>query len=189
MTTPQIEELKNLVEQKYGKTLGTTTDFEEFSLYLKKKMDATLSASTLKRLYGYVNDTHKPRGVTLDLLAQYLGYKNFTDFTSWLKNCTKFNSSFFMANQLISNELEVGAEVNIGWSPNRTLRLRYQGESKYEIIAAENSKLIVGDQFVTGCFIKEQPLYLPYIERDGVRTPPFVAGRNGGLSVINVIKK
>ena len=39
MTTPEIEELKQLVKQKYGKTLATTTDFEEFSLYLKKKED------------------------------------------------------------------------------------------------------------------------------------------------------
>ena len=31
MNTPEIEELKSLVEQKYGKLLATTTDFEEFS--------------------------------------------------------------------------------------------------------------------------------------------------------------
>ena len=34
MTTPEIEELKSLVKQKYGKILATTTDFEVFSLYL-----------------------------------------------------------------------------------------------------------------------------------------------------------
>ena len=37
MTTPKIEELKSLIEQKYGKMLCTTTDFEEFSIYLKQK--------------------------------------------------------------------------------------------------------------------------------------------------------
>lgn len=37
MTTPEIEELKSLIEQKYGKMLCTTTDFEEFSIYLKQK--------------------------------------------------------------------------------------------------------------------------------------------------------
>ncbi len=66
MTTPEIEELKQLVKQKYGKTLATTTDFEEFSLYLKKKEDKNVSSSTLKRLYGYVSDEHKPRLTTLD---------------------------------------------------------------------------------------------------------------------------
>ena len=57
----------------------------------------------------------------------------------------------------------------------------------WTIKAAKNSKLQVGDRFVTGCFIKEQPLYLPYIERNGERTASFVAGRNGGLTLINTI--
>ena len=35
MTTPEIEELKSLVEQEYGKILATTTDFEEFSFFLR----------------------------------------------------------------------------------------------------------------------------------------------------------
>ena len=76
-----------------------------------------------------------------------------------------------------------------GWSPNRILRLRYLGESTYEILASENSKLEAGDHFVTGCFIKEQPLYLPYIERNGERTASFVAGRNGGLTLISIISQ
>ena len=37
MSTPEIEELKHIVEQHYGKRLITTTDFEEFSLHLQKK--------------------------------------------------------------------------------------------------------------------------------------------------------
>lgn len=189
MTTPEIEELKSLVEQKYGKILGTTTDFEEFSLYLEKKTGKRVSASTLKRLYGYVNDDHKPRIVTLDILAQYIGHKNYMEFMQWLKTSTKYNSSFFKANQLVSSDLQEGEEIVIGWSPNRILQLRYLGNSTYEIEAAENSKLQVGDKFVTGCFIKEQPLYLPYIERDGERTPSFVAGRNGGLTLIRMMKK
>ena len=53
----------------------------------------------------------------------------------------------------------------------------------------ENSKLEAGDHFVTGCFIKEQPLYLPYIERNGERTASFVAGRNGGLTLISIISQ
>lgn len=189
MNTPEIEELKSLVERKYGKVLGTTTDFDEFSFYLKKKTGKTVSSSTLKRLYGYVSDEHKPRTVTLDVLSQYTGHKSFHDFTLWLKKTTKLNSSFFMSTQLISSELEVGAEVVIGWSPNRLLQLRYLGESTYQVISSENSKMKVGDKFVTGCFIKEQPLFLPFIEREGERTPSFVAGRNGGLTIINVLQK
>ena len=189
MTTPQIEELKSLIIQKYGKMLSTTTDFEEFSIILQKNTGKNVSASTLKRLYGYVNDDHRPRVATLDILSQYIEHSNFSAFCKWLKNCTKFNSSFFMAQQLVSSSLRKGAEVTIGWSPNRVLNLRYLGESLYEVTSAENSKLKAGDKFVTGCFIKEQPLYLPYIERDGERTASFVAGRNGGITLIKVTKE
>lgn len=187
MNTPEIEELKLLIEQKYGKTLGTTTDFEEFSVHLSHDTGQNVSASTLKRLWGYVNDSHKPRMFTLDILAQYLGHANYYAFVSWLKTSTRYNSSFFNAKQPISNELDAGTEVEIGWSPNRLVRLRYVGESRYEVVLSQNSKLVPGDSFVTGCFIKEQPLYLPYIERPAGRTAPFVAGRNGGLTIINVI--
>lgn len=189
MNTPEIEELKLLIEQKYGKTLGTTTDFEEFSVHLSHDTGQNVSASTLKRLWGYVNDSHKPRMFTLDILAQYLGHANYYAFVSWLKTSTRYNSSFFNAKQLISNELDAGTEVEIGWSPNRLVRLCYLGESRYEVESSHNSKLVDGDIFVTGCFIKGQPLYLPYIDRIGNRTAPFVAGRNGGLTIINVISK
>lgn len=133
MTTPEIEELKSLVEQKYGKILATTTDFEEFSLYLEKKASGTISPSTLKRLYGYVSDNHKPRMVTLDILSQYIGHRNYMEFTHWLKTSTKYNSSFFKAKQLVSSDLQEGSLVSIGWSPNRLLQLRYLGDSTYEI--------------------------------------------------------
>lgn len=182
----EIEELKQLIERKFGRVLITTTDFNEFSLALTKKTTSTLSPSTLKRIWGYVNDRHKPRTFTLDILSQYIGHADFHNFKAWLKTSTKYNSSFFSALQLVSNELPEGSCVEIGWRPNRLIGLRYLGGSLYEVTGSANSKLRQGDRFITGCFIKGQPLYLPYIERDGERTPPFVAGRNGGLTTIQI---
>ena len=110
MTTPEIEELKSLVEQKYGKILATTTDFEEFSLYLEKKASGTISPSTLKRLYGYVSDNHKPRMVTLDILSQAeiskakprktANRNSIIFFFILLLSCTEFRHIFI----IISND-------------------------------------------------------------------------------------
>ena len=177
MNTPEIEELKRLVEEHYGKRLTTTTDFEEFSVILRLRHDISVSPSTLKRLYGYVSDSHKPRMLTLDSLSAYIGHKDYSSFLLWLKNGTHYNSSFFDAGQLVSSDLEQGDIVEIGWAPNRLLRLEYLGESTYHVLEAQNSKVEADDRFITGCFIKGQPLFLPFIERNGERTPPFVAGR------------
>lgn len=40
MKSPEIEELKRLVKEKYEDTLATSTDFEVFSLMLKNKYNA-----------------------------------------------------------------------------------------------------------------------------------------------------
>lgn len=47
MNTPEIEELKRLVEEHYGKHLTTTTDFEEFSVILRLRHEIFVSPSTL----------------------------------------------------------------------------------------------------------------------------------------------
>ena len=185
---PEIVELLLLVEKKYSKPLRMTTDFDEFSFYLQKNSFGVISTSTLKRLWGYVNDVHKPRVQTLDLLSRYIGFDFFTTFCSYLKSSSAFNSSFFSAYQVMAKELVPGAEVEIGWSPNRYVRLLYRGNAVFEVQEAKQSKLQKGDCFETATFIKGQPLFLPYILRDGVRTSPFIAGRNGGLTLLNCIE-
>lgn len=188
MNAPEINELMRLVEQKYGKSLHTSTDFEEFSLMIGMKGYGQISASTLKRLWAYVNDTRTPRMATLNILSGYVGHKSFDLFVEWLKQSTAYNSSFFSATHIAASDIEADTRIEIGWSPNRTVGLRYLGSSEFEVTYSENSKLAAGDRFFTGCFIKSQPLYLPYVLRNGVKTPAFIAGRNGGLSNIKIIK-
>lgn len=184
---PEIAELLSLVEKKYAKPLQTTTDFEEFSVYLKRTFGCEVSASTLKRMWGYVNDSHTPRTHTLDALAHYIGHEHFEAFCKWLKTSTAYNSSFFTARQVVAQELAPGAEVEIGWSPNRYLRLCYQGDAQFQVVEARQSKLIEGDSFKAASFLMGQPLSLPYVLRNGERTSPFIAGRNGGLTLLNCL--
>lgn len=182
---PEIVELLSIVEKKYKKNLQTTTDFEEFSYHLKTVLGEHISTSTLKRLWGYVNDKHTPRQNTLDILARYINQSNFNDFCYWLKSSDTYNSSFFSAKQILTKDLMPGEEIEIGWSPNRYLRLQYTGNGLFLITQALQSKLQKGDIFEVSAFLLGQPLSLPYIIRDGQRTSPFIAGRNGGLTLIN----
>ncbi len=184
---PEINELLLSIEEKYQKSLLTTTDFDEFSLFLKTKNDLNISTSTLKRLWGYVNDKHKPRVQTLDLLSGYLGFRHFADFCRHLKTSNLYNSSFFSATQIQAQNLTAGHELEIGWAPNRYIKLLYKGEMIFEVIEARNSKLMTGDRFKTITFLAGQPLSLSYIQRGEKRTPPFIGGRNGGLTLLKCL--
>ncbi len=181
---PEINELLLSVEKKYEKSLLTTTDFDEFSLHLKTRNNLNVSTSTLKRLWGYVNDQHKPRVQTLDQFSNYLGFRHFADFCRHLKTSNEYNSSFFSATQIQAQSLAVGSILEIGWAPNRYIKLLYQGDKMFEVIEARNSKLITGDRFETITFLAGQPLSLSYIQRGDRRTPPFIGGRNGGLTLL-----
>lgn len=181
----EIVELLELVERKYGSTLKTSTDFEELSLTLGRSMNINISASTLKRLWGYVGDTHVPREHTLDILADYAGYQSFKKFCMWLKKSSRYNSSFFGADHLYSEDLDVGQLLETGWSPNRYIKLRYRGNCEFVVEEARESKLLKGDTFMANAFFVGYPLFLPYVLRDDKKTAPFIAGRNGGLTFLN----
>lgn len=184
---PEVVELLTLVQEKYQKPLRTTTDYEEFTLHLAKHSDIDVSPSTLKRLWGYVNDRHSPRKHTLDKLSQYLGYIHFDDFCQWLRKSSHYNSSFFSTKCVDASTLSLGGYVQIGWAPNRLLMLKYQGHNEFEVVEAQASKLLVGDHFSAPFIYKNFPLYLPWIDRKGQRLSPFIAGRNGGITIVNVI--
>ena len=52
--------------------------------------------------------------------------------------------------------------------------------------ASENSKLLPGDRFELSHLMKGYPLFIPRILRAGEYTPAYVAGNDGGLTLLRV---
>ncbi len=55
---PELNYLLAEVEKRYGRRLSTSADFEALSVVVEHESGELISASTLKRLWGYV--TLKP---------------------------------------------------------------------------------------------------------------------------------
>ena len=71
-----IKELLRQVENKLGRSLATPSDFDALLLSVFQTTGERMSISTIKRLVGYVNDSHEPSNATLSVLARYLGYRD-----------------------------------------------------------------------------------------------------------------
>ena len=181
---PELAYLLTEVENKYGRRIATTTDFESLSVVIEHQTGEMVSSSTLKRLWGYVSLNPTPRIATLDVLSRYLGFKDFKFFCENLKETKAYDSTFFTAQCLIVADLEAGTMVTIGWAPNRLVTLNYMGEFKFEVLTADNSQLKPGDKFEMTEIIAGYPLYISRVLRDGEYTTPFVAGRHGGINVL-----
>ena len=75
-----IERLCEAIETVASRKMHTPKDFDFLSQLLLERQGQHISASTLKRIWGYVNSDSMPRRSTLDVLAQFVGSKDWDDF-------------------------------------------------------------------------------------------------------------
>ena len=181
---PELTRLLALVEQRYGRSVHTSTDFESLSVVIEHETGEYLSASTLKRLWGYVSLHPAPRFATLDVLCRFVGYPSFAAFRQALKEDPAFESDFFTTRFVSSDEIRPGERLTIGWDPNRLVTLEAFGDGRWRVLQSENAKLRPGDEFCATQFLLGYPLFLDRILRDGAWTPSYVAGKRNGLTVL-----
>ncbi len=75
-----IDILKKEIEAKIGEKVTNRGDCELVSNVILETLDEEISYSTIRRLYGLVNET-KPNNKTLNTLAKFVGYKNYIHFS------------------------------------------------------------------------------------------------------------
>ncbi len=83
MSTSDIKHLLNIIEQQldWGDTATwQSKDFEMLNQLIFDKTKVSLSASTLRRVWGRVEYNHLPSGTTLDTLAMFAGFTNWRAF-------------------------------------------------------------------------------------------------------------
>ena len=80
-----------------------------------------------------------------------------------------------------AKDLIVDDKVKVSWRPDRRCTFRYLGDLQFEVEAAENSKLKVGNTFYCSLFILGEPLYISRLVQG--KNPPvdFVVGNKDGL--------
>ena len=176
---PEIGRLLSAIEKKYGSGVNTSGDFERLQFALDNKIGAT----TLKRLWGYIPDRTTPRLYTLDVLAQYAGFANFKEFCDSLH--ASYSSEYINDGGCITTTgLNHGDRLAIGWTPDRKIVISYLGDDRWQVESSESSKLKAGDIFEASCFLKGWPLFVPCVHRGDTVTPPYIAGKAHGLSLL-----
>ena len=72
--------LRQIIEDAVGRKMKTPRDFDFLAEAIFEKLHKSLSASTLKRFWGYLPQYSTIRVSTLDLLAQFADYKDWDAF-------------------------------------------------------------------------------------------------------------
>ena len=181
-----MEQLKQIVIQRLGRTLESPQDFEYLSEQIQSITGEYLSPTTLKRLFGHIPYDGQPRPATLSILARYAGYNGWQDYM----DKQHIESGFVTAKRVASSELNKGQKLSIAWNPDRECLLEYIGENRFVVLHSHNSKLQIGDRFTATQFIVGQPLTATEVVvlRNAENTlDTYIAGSKSGLTKIELL--
>ena len=184
-----IEALKRAIEQRVGKTLSSPGDFDDLLLMIESRHIGKSSRSSVKRLWGYVQNEHEFRDDTLSVFARFVGYRDWKDFCATRDEREGVESGFLTTRRINVQELECGERIEIGWMPDRRCVVEYLGDETFRVIEAENAKLTIGSTFRTDIFGIGMPMYATCVDIGDGRLNTYVAGREHGLTLLNRITR
>ena len=180
--------LQKRVEQFLGIAMNSKHDFEALSVEIFKHRKILISASTLRRFWGYQEQgAHTTSTTTLDTLSRLVGYASWKDFCEdkdALMNSSEMSS---VGKSLLTENLEVGQQIMVCWKPGRMVKLEYIGGDVYRVVENTNSKLQVGDAFHCKQLTEGMPLYCEGLLRTDCALMNYVGGKEGGITFHEVV--
>lgn len=183
-TSPEIIKLKQMVEDSIPRKIKTPADFTYLSGVIFERCSETISETTLKRIWGYIEGYDTTRFHTLSILARFVGYNDWDDFVRENVIDPNEQSEEIMQKCIYTKNLKAGDKIYYTWNPDRECLVEYLGDNVFKVLESKNSKVQKNDTFVTAFFVENQPLYLDDLTRDGETYALFVVGKNGGLQVV-----
>lgn len=177
-----LKRLKKEVEDRISFPLNAPDDYSRLSDLLKETSCGSVSATTLKRIWGYISDAgadYRPNAYTVTALCHLIGFKNIEDFCSAE---SPLQSRDYTGEYIESQKLPIGAEIELRWQPNRICVLRHENSTLFKVISVENfTTLRVGDIVECGCFTQHAPVYFPRVFREGTSPTTAMAGSASGI--------
>ncbi|MDE6717315.1 MAG: hypothetical protein K2J70_03895 [Muribaculaceae bacterium] len=171
------------MEKTSGVIPSTPKQFEELAERIYNHTGKILSPTTLKRIWGYIDEPLSTRRSTLDILARFCGWKDYTDFEKG--NIPEAESGKIGTKTIsVEEEMKRGDRIRIMWPPSRVCVLEYQGEKRWIILHAEGTRLKAGDTFSCSLISEGEPLYLNNVIHQGEALGLYVCGRRSGVSFL-----
>lgn len=186
MNTNNIQLLTSVIDDAMGRPVNTSRRFEQLAALVFQRTHQTIGVTTLKRLWGYINDPTEPRTSTLDILAQFVGYTTFEEFCCHASSadmppssCLTFGACLYV------DEMEVGDRFRLSWAPNRECDIEYRGDYAFAVTHSRETRLTPDATFCCRVLEVGQPLYIDHLYLRPDQPMPFnyIAGKIGGLNI------
>jgi hypothetical protein len=173
------------IEEHFGKPIKYPKDCEGLSKAIQIQSNKLISFSTLKRLFGFVKQVEQPHTYTLDIIANYIGYKNWEEALRFIEG--QDNSSFFQVEGIDVGNLKKGNKIEFTYDPKRNVVLLYKGKNLFVVESSKNSKLLKGDVLTFTYIAISHPLITSEVIRNKISIGKFTGGKTNGITSIKII--
>ena len=174
--------LREMIERMVGRKMLVPRDFVWLSEKVLERTQQRVSASTLRRFWGYVNEGVTASKFTKNVLAIFLGYADFEDFVL-LQGAGEQQSQMVMGREISCDDLYEGQLLKLSWLPDRTCIIRYQGNGSFKVVSSENTRLAKDDTFECHHFINHEPAYLHAWKHGDDEPVTYAIGKKNGIIV------
>lgn len=182
VTTTEMQHLCKAVENAIGIEKLSRSDFDILEMKIFDRLHCHVSASTLKRVWGYVTTDSIPRQRTLDTLARFVGYNSFEHFCqNQNDNDTNASNPILSRHINVEEDLSIDDSVTLFWHPERVCKVKYLGNNHFVVVESEKTRLTPGATFQCNLMIEGEPLFLSNLILNDPQPIAYVCGKKGGI--------
>jgi hypothetical protein len=157
--------IKDKIHTKFGQTVRYPKDCNGLAEHISTACKTKISASTMKRLYGFVKgSSQEPRIYTLDIISSYLGYKGWEQLVQSLDNSGERETKEI--EKLKPEQIGKGQSVILSYEPGKKIEIQRQGNA-FLIICSNDRKIIFSDEVKFGVVELHYPLTFASLIRKG----------------------
>lgn len=179
------EIIKKKIEEKSGISIRYSRDCDTLSEKISAECKCRISASTLRRLFGFNKSVKEPRLLTLDILSNYLGFATWEDLLKSISG--EKDIQLRTISELKPGKLKIGEQFQYSYSPDTVVHIEYVGKSKFKVISQKNSQLKEGDIFKASVLALHHPIFILEVERVGEKPGKIIEARVSGITSIERI--
>ncbi len=184
------EKIRQMIRERFNSPIQYPQQCEALAMAIQEATGQTLGTTTLKRMLGFVNGlvaVHMAlAALSLDIIAQYLGYPDYNLLAKDLGEDAEI-SDFRAVESIDSADLLPGEQIQVTYHPNRLLTLSYIKENRYLVNESRGSKLLKGDILTIAGFYVGFELLISDVERDKKHLGSYQAAKQGGLTSVEII--
>jgi hypothetical protein len=180
--------IKDRINEKFAQSgqpaqyIRYPKDCNALADHISRTCKTKISASTLKRLYGFVKGgSQEPRIYTLDIISAYLGYKGWEQLVQSLDNSGERESKEI--EKLKPEQIGKGQSVILSYEPGKKIELQRQGSS-FITLSSNDRKLIPGDEVKFGVIELHYPLIITSLFRKGENLGKLQIAAVSGITAI-----